>query len=128
MAPSLFGRHHSLVRAMVPQVSISFVHMAEMALERGLSIDPSCIYCRVQIMGTDRSLYRAVEPTGQTIDFLLTAKRNPSAAKRFFRKALLDPANPQPPVINVAKNRYPAATGELQVEGTLRCRCRLRQH
>jgi transposase-like protein len=41
---------------------------------------------------------------------------------------LLDPANPQPRVINVDTNRaYPAAVDELKVEGTLRRRCRLRQ-
>ena len=41
---------------------------------------------------------------------------------------LLDPANPQPRVINVDKNRaYPTAVEELRVEGTLRRRCRLRQ-
>jgi hypothetical protein len=62
------------------------------------------------------------------MDFLLTAKRDAAAAKRFFRKTLLDPANSQPRVINVDKNQvYPAAAQELKVEGTLRSRCRLRQ-
>ena len=133
---------------------ISFAHMAEMALERGLVIHPSCIWrwvqaygpeldrrCRahlkrtnrsyrvdetyIRIKGQDRYLYRAVDSTGQTIDFLLAAKRDASAAKRFFRKTLLDPANPQPRVINVDKNRaYPAAVEELKVEGTLRGRAR----
>jgi transposase-like protein len=75
----------------------------------------------VQVKGEDKYLYRAVDSTGQTIDFLLTARRDAAAAKRFFRKALLDPANPQPRVINVDKNRaYPAAVEELQGEGTLR--------
>jgi transposase-like protein len=51
-----------------------------------------------------------VDSTGQTIDFLLTANRDAAAAKRFFCKMLLDPANPQPRVINVDKNRaYPLA-------------------
>ena len=69
-----------------------------------------------------------MDSAGQTIDFLLTAKRDAAAAKRFFRKTLLDPANPQPRVINVDKNRaYPAAVEELKEEGTLRRRCRLRQ-
>jgi transposase-like protein len=64
----------------------------------------------------------------QTIDFLLTAKRDAAAAKRSFRKTLLDPANPPPRVINVDKNRaYPAGVEELKVEGALRHRCRLRQ-
>jgi len=99
--------------------------MAEMALERGLLIYSSCIWrwvqiygpeldqrCRahlkrtnksyrvdetyVRIKGQDRYLYRAVNSTGQAIDFLLTAKRHTAAVKRFFRKTLLDPANPQP--------------------------------
>jgi transposase, IS6 family len=62
------------------------------------------------------------------MDFLLTAKRDAAAAKRFFRKMRLDPANPQPRVINVDKNRaYPAAVEERKVAGTLWCRCRLRQ-
>jgi transposase-like protein len=46
-----------------------------------------------------------VDSIGQTIDFLLTAKGDAAAIKRFFRKTLLDPANPQPRVINVDKNR-----------------------
>jgi transposase-like protein len=104
--------------------------MAEMALERDLLIHPSCIWrwvqiyrpelnkrCRahlkrtnksyrvdetyILIKGPDRYLYRAVDSTGQTIDFPLTAKRDAVAAKRFFRKMLLTPANPQPRVINV---------------------------
>jgi transposase-like protein len=82
----------------------------------------------IRIKGQDRYLYRAVDSTGQTIDFLLTAKRDAAAAKRFFRKVLLDAANPQPREINVDKNRaYPAAVEELKVEGTLRRRSRLRQ-
>ena len=82
----------------------------------------------IRIKGQDRYLYRAVDSTGQTIDFLLTAKRDAAAAKRFFRKMLMDPANPQPRVINVDKNRaYPAAVEELKAEGTIRRRCRLRQ-
>jgi IS6 family transposase len=129
--------------------------MAEMALERGLLIHPSCIWrwvqiygpeldkrCRahlkptnksyrvdetyIRIKGQDRYLYRAVDSTGQTTDFLLAAKRDAAAAKRFFRKALLDPANPQPRVINVDKKRaYPAAVEELKAEGALRRCCRL---
>jgi transposase-like protein len=51
-----------------------------------------------------------------------------AAAKRFFRKTLLDPANPQPRVINVDKNRaHPAVVEALKVEGAVRRRCRLRQ-
>ena len=40
----------------------------------------------IKVKGKDCYLYRAVGSTAQTIDFLLTAKRDTEAAKRFFRK------------------------------------------
>src|SRR5215471_16727787 len=50
----------------------------------------------IKVKSEDKYLYRAVDSTGQTIDFLLTAKRDAAAAKRFFRKALSSPGNPVP--------------------------------
>jgi hypothetical protein len=38
--------------------------------------------------GNGLTSYRAVDSTGQTIDFMLSAKRDAGAAKRFFRKML----------------------------------------
>src|SRR5499425_3290914 len=71
---------------------------------------------------------RAVDSTGQTIDFLLTAKRDAAAAKRFFRKALSASGNPVPRVINVDQNRaFPSAVEGLKAEGILPHRVRLRQ-
>ncbi len=82
----------------------------------------------IKVKGKDRYLYRAVDSTGQTIDFLLTAKRDKAAAKRFFQKALTTASNLSPRVINVDKNAaYPAAFRELKAEGFLSRRCRLRQ-
>ena len=69
-----------------------------------------------------------MDSTGQTIEFLLTAKRDAAAAKRFFRKALSSPGNPIPRVINVDKNpAFPAAIEALKAEGFLPRRVRLRQ-
>src|SRR5918993_5849016 len=42
----------------------------------------------LRVGGSWRYLYRAVDGTGQTIDFLLSAKRDKRAAERFFRRAL----------------------------------------
>ena len=42
----------------------------------------------IKIKGQWYYLYRAVEKTGQTIDFLLTEERDEQAAKRFLTKAI----------------------------------------
>ena len=42
----------------------------------------------VRVKGRWTYLYRAVDSRGQTIDFLLAARRDTAAAKRFFRKAI----------------------------------------
>ena len=82
----------------------------------------------IKVKGKDRYLYRAVDSTGQTIDFLLTAKRDAAAAKRFLRKAIDASGNPMPRVINVDKNpAYPAAMEAMMAEGTLPRRVRLRK-
>jgi transposase-like protein len=47
-------------------------------------------------------LYRAVDSEGNTIDFLLTAKRDTNAAKRFFIRALKATHTIEPRVINMA--------------------------
>ena len=40
----------------------------------------------VKIKAEWKYLYRAVDSTGQTIEFILSAKRDTRTAKRFFRK------------------------------------------
>src|SRR5580692_5950221 len=45
-------------------------------------------------------LYRAVDSSGATIDFLLSAKRAAAAAERFLTKALGGENHPAPRVIN----------------------------
>jgi IS6 family transposase len=70
-------------------------------------------------------LYRALDSTAATIDFLLSALRAAAAAKRLFRKALSDPSHAQPRVINTARARL-SAIAAVKAEGTLRRRCRHR--
>ena len=42
----------------------------------------------IKVKGFWKYLYRAVDKHGKTVDFLLTAKRDMAAAKRFFDKAV----------------------------------------
>ena len=65
-------------------------------------------------------LYRAVDSTGATIDFLLSAKRGVAAAERFLAKALGGANHPAPRVINTDKHAaYPPAIAELKADGVL---------
>jgi transposase, IS6 family len=129
--------------------ALSYRDLEEMMNERGLSLDHTTIYRWVQayapelekrirphlkltndsyrvdetyvkIKGEWKYLYRAVDSTGQTIDFMLSAKRDAKAAKRFFRKMLKLPQLSAPRVINVDRNKaYPLAVEELKEEGVL---------
>ena len=96
---------------------LSCRHLEEMMEERGVTVDHSTVsrwairflpllektfrkYKRpvggswrmdetyIQVKGVWKYLYRAVDRDGKTIDFLLTAKRDKAAAKRFFDKAM----------------------------------------
>ena len=96
---------------------LSYRHLEEMMEERGVSVDHSSINRwairflpliekmarkhKRQVGGSWRMdetyikvervwkyLYRAVDKQGKTVDFLLTAKRDMAAAKRFFDKAM----------------------------------------
>jgi IS6 family transposase len=73
-------------------------------------------------------LYRAVDSSGQSIDFLLSAKRNAEAAKRFFRKVLAQPYTVNPRRITVDNNAaYAKAATKMKKDGELWRRSRLRQ-
>ena len=75
---------------------------------------------RIKVKGQDKYLYRALDSTGQTIDFLLTAKRDAAAAKRFLIKAIDASGNPMPRIMNVDKNpAHPAAVKALKADGVI---------
>jgi len=96
---------------------LSTRHVEDLMLERGVNVDHATInrwvikyspqleeafHCRkrpvwvswrldetyIRVKGQWYYLYRAVDKTGQTIDFLLTEQRDERAAKRFLSKAI----------------------------------------
>jgi len=82
----------------------------------------------IKVKGIWTYLYRAVDSLGQTIDFLLSVRRDAAAAKRFFRKALAQPYTSNPRTITVDKNpAYPKAVAEMKRSGHLWRFSRLRQ-
>lgn len=137
-------------------IPLSYEHVTELMSERGVEVDASCIWrwvqayapelnkrCRphwrpvnksyridetyIKVKGADKYLYRALDSTGQTIDFLLTAKRDAAAAKRFVRRAIEASGSAMPRVMNVDKNpAYPAAVDALKAEGAIPRRVVLR--
>src|SRR4051794_41354610 len=62
----------------------------------------------IRVKGRWTYLYRAVDSRGQTIDFLLSAKRDAPAPPRVFRQALKQPHTGNPRPLTVDKNTaYP---------------------
>ena len=136
--------------------SLSYRDLEEMRTERGLSIDHTTIYRWVQryapeldkrsrphlkqtndswrvdetyvkVRGQWMFLYRAVDSSGQTLDFLLNQTRSTRAAKRFFCKVLGRPNITPPRVINVDKNGcYIGAVRDLKKEKLVPDKCKRR--
>jgi transposase-like protein len=82
----------------------------------------------IKVGKTCKYLYRAVDKEGQTIEFMLSAKRDISAAKRFFKKLMRADHRRLPFSISVDKNAaYPEAFTSSQDEKILPSDCRLRR-
>jgi transposase, IS6 family len=137
--------------------SLSYRDVEELILERGLHVDHTTVFrwvqryapeldkrCRPHLRATNDSyrvdetyikikkhwyyLYRAVDSTGATLDFMLSATRDADAAERFFRQVLQASHTRMPRVITVDKHAaYPLAFEALQHDGTLPETCLLRQ-
>lgn len=129
--------------------ALSYNDLKEIAAERNLFIERSTIYRWVQeyapelekrvkphlkktndswkldetyvkIKGVWHYLYRAIDKSGQTLDWMLSRHRNKKSAKRFFKKTLANAHVVCPRVINVDKSpTFPPALSELQDEGEL---------
>ena len=136
---------------------LSYRDVEEIMRERGLDVDHSTVFRWVQryapeinkrirpylkMSGTSyrvdetyikvgktcKYLYRAVDKSGQTIEFMLSAKRDVSAAKRFFKKMMRAEHRRLPFSISVDKNAaYPEAFSSLQAERALPKDCKLRR-
>jgi transposase-like protein len=73
-------------------------------------------------------LYRAVDKEGQTIEFTFSAKRDVSAAKRFFKKMMRADQRRLPFSISVDKNAaYPEAFSTSQAERIVPPDCKQRR-
>ena len=137
--------------------SVSYRNLEEMMQERGVELDHSTINrwvlkyapeldkrirrhlkptnhfwkvdeTYIKIKGVWKYLYRAVDSQGNTLDFMLSAKRDAKAAARFFRKVSKAQHTQAPRVINVDKNvAYPAAMEKLKQEDTIDQETELRQ-
>jgi transposase, IS6 family len=131
------------------QFPVSYRDLERMLADRGVSVDHVTLYrwvqrfapelekrtrrhlrpCRgpwhvdetcVRVDGNWRYLHRAVDGTGQSIDFLLGATRDKRAAKRFFRRApgRTNTRNPRTTVTDRLKS-YPGAIREMKREGEM---------
>ncbi|WP_119681912.1 IS6 family transposase [Indioceanicola profundi] len=139
------------------QFPISYRDLERMLADRGVPVDHTTLYRWIQayapeldkrlrpylrmtsgswrvdetyirVKGRWMYLYRAVDARGQTIDFLLSARRDAAAARRFFRKALKQAHTVNPRTITVDKNAaYPSATKTMKRTGELWRFAKLRQ-
>jgi transposase, IS6 family len=137
--------------------AVSYRDVEELLQERGVWVDHTTVFrwvqryapelekrCRPLLKATNDSyrvdetyikikkrwyyLYRAVDSTGATLDFMLSATRDADAAERFFRKVLQAPHVLTPRVMTVDKHAaYPPAFDVLQQDSTLPETCLLRQ-
>jgi IS6 family transposase len=82
----------------------------------------------LKIKGVWHYLYRAVDKYGQTLDWMLSVKRDKKSTKKFFKKMLTNPHVTTPSIMNVDKNpAFPPAHQELILSGELPHNSKLRR-
>ena len=137
--------------------SLSYRNLEEMMRERGLEVDHVTVWRWVQAYAPEinkrmrpylklagasyridetyvkvgkswKYLYRALDKDGSTIEFMLCAKRDVSAAKRFFKKVMKADHRRLPFSISVDKHAsYPEAFTTSQEEKVIPFDCKLRR-
>src|SRR6202046_488561 len=126
---------------------VSYRDLELMLLDRGVEVDHTTIFRWIQAYATELEkrtrphlrmsngswrvhetsirvkgrwtyLYRAVDSRGQTIDFLLSARRDTAAATRFFRKGLAQRHVVTARTLSRDKNpAYPRAVADMKSDG-----------
>jgi transposase-like protein len=82
----------------------------------------------VKVVTQWKYLYRAIDSTGQTIEFMLSARRDVSAAKRFFKKVMRADHRRLPFTISTDKHAsYPEAFATSVKEKVIPFDCKLRR-
>src|SRR3954464_13748307 len=82
----------------------------------------------IKVGKTCKYLYRAVDKQGNTIEFMLSAKRDVSAAKRFFKKLMRAEHRRLPFTVGTDKHAsYPEAFASSVIEKVLPRDCKLRR-
>ena len=82
----------------------------------------------IKIKGQWNYLYRAIDSNGNTLDWMLSVKRNKKAAKKFFKRILNNQHCCKPRVINVDKAKaFPPAFEESQLENIIPRTTKLRR-
>ena len=133
--------------------SLSYRDIEELMAERGFSVDHSTINrwvlhfspqleaafrrkkkrvgkrwrmdeTYIKVKGQWKYYYRAIDKQGQTIDFLLTDKRDAKAALRFFKKAIGQ--NGKPSLVNIDQSEANHA-GLIQVNREMRIWIKIRE-
>lgn len=133
--------------------SLSYRDIEELMQERGFSVDHSTINrwvlhyspqleatfrrkkkhvgnrwrmdeTYIKVKGQRKYYYRAVDKQGQTIDFLLTDKRDTQAALRFLKKAIGQNGNPS--LVNIDQSGANHA-GLKQVNREMKKRIKIRE-
>jgi putative transposase len=126
---------------------LSYRQLEELMQERGVSVDHATIHrwvlkytprleeafhrrkrsvgsswrmdeTYIKVKGRWHYLYRAVDKSGQTIDFLLTAQRDEQAAKRFLTKAVRRHGVPETITIDGSEANAAAIRSYNQEHGT----------